>query len=167
VRARIDMQANAFIVIFALSSVFILEKFLGLDFGKVRIGIALSDQSLTFAFGREFIDNDKNTLTKIISIIEAENVTRIVLGYPLNLKGEKTKQTLEVEQFESMLRSIAEPLGIGIIRWDERFTSKIAAESLIESGMKKKKRQNKGNVDIVSAAVLLQSYLDSIKQKMT
>ena len=141
-----------------------MEKFLGLDFGKVRIGIALSDQSKTFAFGREFIANDKNTLTKIKSIIEAENITRIILGYPLNLKGGKTKQTIEVEQFEDKLKLITEPLNINIVRWDERFTSKIAADSLIESGMKKKKRQQKGNIDIVSAALLLQSYLDSIKK---
>lgn len=143
----------------------ILEKFLGLDFGKVRIGLALSDQSLTFAFGREFIPNDKSTLTKIKSIIESENVTRIILGYPLNLKGEKTKQTIEVEQFENQLKTLTEPLKIEITRWDERFTSKMASDSLIESGMKKKKRQQKGNIDIVAAALLLQSYLDSIKNK--
>lgn len=140
-----------------------MEKFLGLDYGKVRIGIAISDQTLTFAFGREFILNDNKTLSRIKSIIESECVTKIILGYPVNLKGEKTRQTGEVEQFENKLKSVTGPLKIDVIRWDERFTSKIAADSLIESGMKKKKRQQKGNIDIVSAALLLQSYLDSIK----
>ncbi len=51
---------------------------------------------------------------------------------------------------------------IEIIRWDERFTSKMAQSSMIESGMKKKKRQDKSNLDIISAALLLQSYLDSL-----
>jgi len=140
-----------------------LNKVLGLDYGKVRIGIALSDESQTFAFGREFIQNDNKTLSKLKSIIESENVTKIILGYPVNLKGDKTRQTVEVEKFEERLKSITLPLRIEIVRWDERFTSKMAEDSLIESGMKKKKRQIKGNVDIVSAALLLQSYLDSIK----
>ena len=140
-----------------------MNKVLGLDYGKVRIGIALSDESQTFAFGREFIQNDNKTLSKLKSIIESENVTKIILGYPVNLKGDKTRQTVEVEKFEERLKSITLPLRIEIVRWDERFTSKMAEDSLIESGMKKKKRQIKGNVDIVSAALLLQSYLDSIK----
>lgn len=142
-----------------------MDKYLGLDYGSVRIGIALSDESKTFAFGKEYIDNDKNAIDRINSIISSENITRIILGYPKNLKGERTKQTLEVENFEEKLRAFIKPGVVKIIRWDERFTSKIAAGSLIESGMKKKKRQQKGNIDIVSAALLLQSYLDSNKSK--
>jgi putative Holliday junction resolvase len=56
-----------------------------------------------------------------------------------------------------------ESIGAEIIEWDERFTSKMAVESMIESGMKKKNRQNKNNIDIISAAIMLQSYLDSSK----
>jgi len=138
-------------------------KILGLDFGKVRIGIALSDETRTFAFGKEYIPNNKDTLKYIKSIVHSEKISDIVLGYPLNLKGEKTAQTLEVESFEEKLKTYMQNYKLNIIRWDERFTSKIAAGSLIESGMKKKKRQIKGNVDIVSAALLLQSYLDSMK----
>jgi|SRR4030095_926658 putative pre-16S rRNA nuclease len=141
-----------------------MDKYLGLDYGHVRIGIALSDETKTFAFGKEFINNDKNLMNRINSLINAENISRIILGYPTNLKGERTKQTLEVESFEEKLRSVINSFNIEIIRWDERFTSKMAASSLIESGMKKKKRQQKGNIDIVSAALLLQSYLDSVKK---
>jgi len=140
-----------------------LDKFLGIDFGAVRIGIAISDYTKTIAFGREFIRNDNSSLTSIRSIAETENISKIILGYPVNLKGEKTKQTLEVEAFEDKLMKIFEGKIIEIIRWDERFTSKIAQESMLESGMRKKKRQQKGNIDIISAALLLQSYLDSKK----
>jgi len=143
-----------------------LDKYIGLDYGSVRIGIALSDETKTFAFGKEFIDNDKNALSRINSLINSENISRIILGYPKNLKGERTKQTLEVETFEEKLRTIINTNDVIIIRWDERFTSKMAADSLIESGMKKKKRQQKGNIDIVSAALLLQSYLDTEKNKI-
>lgn len=138
-----------------------MDKFLGLDYGAVRIGIALSDDTKTIAFGREFITNDNLTLTRIGSIIESENISRIILGYPINLKSKKTKQTIEVETFEEKLRKMFN--GIEIVRWDERFTSKIAQDSMLESGMKKKKRQQKGNIDIISAALLLQSFLDSKK----
>ncbi len=142
-----------------------MNKILGLDFGKVRIGIALSDETRTFAFGKEYISNNKDALKYIKSIVDSENISDIVLGYPLNLKGKKTAQTLEVESFEEKLRTFLHNDKLKIIRWDERFTSKMAAGSLIESGMKKKKRQIKGNIDIVSAALLLQSYLDSNKNK--
>lgn len=141
----------------------VLDKYLGLDYGKVRIGIALSDESKTFAFGKKFISNDKDALSKIASLINSENVSRVILGYPKNLKGEKTQQTLEVESFEGKLSAVINPNAVKIIRWDERFTSKMASSSLIISGMKKKKRQQKENIDIVAAALLLQSYLDSSK----
>jgi putative pre-16S rRNA nuclease len=138
-----------------------LGKFLGIDYGAVRIGIAVSDDTKTIAFGREFISNNKTALNRIKSIVDSENISAIIIGYPVNLKGEKTKQTLEVESFIELLNKTFSP--IEIIKWDERFTSKIAQDSMLESGMKKKKRQQKGNIDIISAALMLQSYLDSKK----
>ena len=140
-----------------------MDKFLGIDYGAVRIGIAICDETKTIAFGREFVNNDNSFPARISSIIETENISKIILGYPVNLKGQKTKQTIEVESFEVNLKKIVEGKSIEIIRWDERFTSKIAQDSMLESGMKKKKRQQKGNIDIISAALLLQSYLDSKK----
>lgn len=142
-------------------------KIMGIDFGSVRIGISMSDELRLIAFGREVIPNDRNTLSRILEIINKDSVEAIVLGYPLNLKGEKTSQTLEVERFESKLRDYLDSgivnKSIAIIRCDERFTSKMAKESMISSGMKKKKRQNKSNLDIISSTLLLQDYLDSLK----
>ena len=143
-----------------------MGKILGIDHGSVRIGIALSDESASIAFGREVIANDKKLIEKLKKIVLDENVTQIIIGYPLSLKGKKTIQTEEVDSFDVLLRSsfIAAPFyNITISLWDERFTSKMAADSLIESGMKKKKRQDKSNLDIVSAALMLQSYLDNLK----
>lgn len=144
-----------------------MAKILGIDYGAVRIGIAVSDESATIAFGREVISNNPKAIERIKKLITDENITSVVLGYPLNLKGEKTPQTLEVESFEEKLKNsfAVSPFDlISIHRWDERFTSKMAADSLLESGMKKKKRQDKSHLDIVSAAILLQSYLDSNKR---
>lgn len=143
-----------------------MPKILGIDHGTVRIGIALSDDTCSIAFGREAIKNDGNALAKIKQLAADEGVNTIVLGYPLNLKGEKTEQTREVEKFEQKLKTVFSTgniTGITFVRYDERFTSKLAADSLLESGMKKKKRQDKSNIDIISAALLLQGYIDSKK----
>lgn len=144
-----------------------MAKIMGIDHGNVRIGIAVSDESSSIAFGREIILNNKDVFAKIKKFVSDESITQIVLGYPLTLKGEKSEQTLSVEKFEADLRiALAEPpfSNITIIRWDERFTSKMASDSMFESGMKKKKRQLKGNIDIISASLMLQSYLDSRKK---
>lgn len=146
-----------------------MSKIMGLDHGSKRIGIAISDSSASVSFGREVIPNDKKTFSALKKLIKDEEVSEIVIGYPLNLKGEKTAQTLEVEKFEEELTKqlTSEPFNeIIISRWDERFTSKMAADSLFESGMKKKKRQDKSNLDIISAALMLQSYLDQSKNKL-
>ena len=145
-----------------------MGRVLGIDHGAVRIGIAISDETNTIAFANEVIANDNKCLANLKKIAEANNVSDIVLGYPLNLKGGKTKQTLDVEAFEEKLKSVfisGTEKDISITRWDERFTSKMAADSMIESGMRKKNRQKKSNLDLISAVFILQSYLDSVKYK--
>jgi putative Holliday junction resolvase len=140
------------------------SRVMGIDYGFVRIGIATSDVSKTIAFGKRFIQNNSSALNRITEMVESDNIELIVLGYPLNLKGGKTDQTLEVEKFEKGLKDHLQKKiqyrSIEIVRWDERFTSRIAADSMIASGMKKKNRRDKANIDIISAALLLQSYLD-------
>jgi putative Holliday junction resolvase len=143
------------------------KKVMGIDYGSVRIGISISDETNTVAFGKDVLTNDAGFIAKITGIVKQNGIRKIILGYPLNLKGNKSPQTLKVEEFEAKLRDyLDKSLGEGsvqIIRWDERFTSKMAKDSMLESGMKKKKRQQKSNLDIISSALLLQSYLDSMK----
>jgi putative Holliday junction resolvase len=143
-----------------------MSKILGIDHGSVRLGIAVSDPSASIAFGREVIANNKKALPGILALIKDEEITKVIVGYPLNLKGEKTQQTLEVDKFIVELKlsfSLASMQDVTVEMWDERFTSKLAADSMLSSGMKKKQRQVKGNIDIISAALMLQSYLDSKK----
>jgi putative Holliday junction resolvase len=141
-----------------------MGRVLAIDYGSVRIGIALSDDTNTIAFGKEVITNDNKSLAKLKNLIVTNNVSEVILGYPLSLKNEKTQQTLHVESFEEKLIALFTNGSITIKRWDERFTSKMAADSMIESGMSRKNRQKKSNLDIISAALLLQSYLDSVKR---
>lgn len=98
-------------------------------------------------------------------MIREENVSRIIIGYPLNLKSEKTIQTIKTEEFKNALDNILKKnsLTAEIVFFDERLTSRIASESAIKSGLKKKKRQDKGLIDILSAQIILQDYLDREK----
>lgn len=137
-------------------------KYLAIDYGEKRIGIAISDESKKYSFSREHLNNDNNTFIKLIEIIKEENISKIIIGYPLNFKSEKTIQTIKTEEFKSNLAVYLgkNSLNTELIYFDERFTSRIAAESILNSGLNKKKRQQKGRVDSISAQIILQDYID-------
>lgn len=137
-------------------------KFLGIDYGEVRIGIAISDVSKKFSFIRDHLLNDKTLLPKIFDLCKSENISRIIIGYPLNFKSEKTIQTLNVENFKTELETYLRNKipGIETVFFDERLTSKLAEAAIRGSGMKKSKRREKGMVDSYAARILLQDYLD-------
>lgn len=143
---------------------------MGLDFGTVRIGIALSDETKTIAFGKETILNDSNTLRFISDTVKLNDVSDIVIGYPLTMRGDKSESTIQVEKFEEQLKTYFESLNqnnITLHRIDERLTSKMAADSMLQSGMKKKKRQDKSNLDVISATLLLQNFLDTNRTRLS
>lgn len=137
-------------------------RYLGIDYGSVRIGLALSDPLKIIANGFTTIQNDDRCLEKILSIIKEQNVDKIIVGKPLNLKGEMGTKAEEVLQFVKKLQEIT---SIEIHQIDERFTSVMAQASILAMGTPKKKRQqNKGKVDEVASAILLQGYLDTVKR---
>ena len=142
-------------------------KYLSLDYGLRRVGIAVSDEDKKYSFSRDFLFNDKNLFIKLLSLIEQEKISRIILGYPLNLKSEKTSQTIEVEKFKQKLESILQKnsLAIFVDLFDERLTSNMAKQSIISSGLKRKKRQDKGLVDSTAAQIILQDYMDSLAHR--
>jgi len=106
-------------------------------------------------------------LDNIFKTIETENADTIVIGYPLNLKSEKTLQTLEVDKFISDLQSffLSKNSEIKIELFDERFTSKLASDFITNSARKKNKRQDKSLIDSISAQIILQDYLDKNSKK--
>lgn len=138
------------------------SKYLGIDYGEKRIGIAVSDENKKYSFSREHLLNDNKFFDRLISIIKEENIIKIIIGYPMNFKSEKTIQTLKTEEFKNNLEKLLNKnsLNTELIYFDERFTSKLAAESIFNSGMNKKKRQEKGRVDSISAQIILQDYID-------
>jgi len=101
-------------------------------------------------------------LEKIYKLLKEEDAGKIVVGYPLNLKSEKTLQTLEVDKFIAGLQSffLSKNEDIAVEIFDERFTSKMASGYIAGSSMKKSKRQDKSMIDSISAQIILQDYLD-------
>lgn len=140
------------------------KRILGIDYGSKRIGISISDPLHIIATSLETIPNNARTLEALAEIVQREHVGCIVVGMPLNLKGEKAQKAQEVVGFIAQLKK---RIDIEILTWDERFTSSIAQDSLLRMGTKKKERRtNKGRVDSMAAAIMLQNFLDSRKRSL-
>lgn len=136
------------------------SRVLALDFGMKRIGIALSDSLKLFAYPHTTLPNDDKFYESLKSIINEKMISEIVLGIPTEIKASKTSVVKDVEKFKTELEK---KFSLKVILWDESYTSSIAQQKILESVNKKQKRQNKGLLDMYSAAVILQEYLDSIK----
>lgn len=136
-------------------------KILAIDFGKKRIGLAVSDALCISAHGRTTIirqSNDKD-INRIREIVNADQVSRIVMGLPLNMDGTRGPMVEAVEAFAELVRKA---IDIDIVFWDERLTSSMADKSLIEASYRREQR--KVETDRVAAILILQSYLDYLEQ---
>lgn len=133
-----------------------MGKILAIDFGLKRTGIAITDASNIIASPLTTVDSI-HLMTFLIDTVEKENVTIIVMGDPKRLNNEATHITENVYLLKEALEKQFPTVKIELM--DERFTSKMALQSMIDGGMKKKQRQEKGMIDQISAAIILQSYL--------
>lgn len=137
-----------------------VRRILGIDFGKRRIGVAISDPTGTIATGMKTIENDPCAYGEIARIVTENDVSMIVVGYPLTLKGEASKKAAEVRDFLSTLK---EHVNVPIRLQDERFTSKEALSMMIDMNTTRKQRREKGKIDEIAAAIILQSFLNRRK----
>lgn len=135
-----------------------MSKIIAIDFGLKRTGLAISDDSGTFAFGLETIPSEELD-KRITDLIKKESVDTIVIGLPKNLDATETDITANVHELAKFLEN--KHPHISVVLYDERFTSSIASQAIHLSGGKKKHKQQKGLIDKVSATVILQSYLSS------
>lgn len=139
-----------------------MKRILGIDYGNKRIGIAVSDPMQIIASSIKFIPNNKHKYENIVRLMNDIDVELIIVGLPLNLKGERASKVKEVEEFVNNLKELT---NLKIIEWDERYSTKIAKDTMIQMGLRKKQRMDKSKIDSMAAAIILQSYLDSIKHK--
>lgn len=135
-----------------------MGKAIAIDFGLKRSGIAITDDLQLFAFPHETIDS-KSLMAYLELVVPKESVDTIVLGEPKRMDNSDTHITENVRLLHEALLAKFPELAVVLI--DERFTSKMAVQAMIAGGMKKKDRQVKGNIDKVSAAIVLQSYLSA------
>lgn len=130
---------------------------MALDFGKVRTGIAVTDELQLIASGLTTVLTDE-LLDFLKSYLEEEKVDAFVVGLPKQMDNTPSESE---ELIQGFLKKLVKQFpAIPIERQDERFTSKMAVQSMVASGMKKKKRQDKALVDEVSATLILQAYLN-------
>ena len=136
-----------------------MAKAIGIDYGTKRVGIAISDSSKIIASALCTITN-KEIFIFLIDLFKKEEIDTFVVGESKNLNGEETDSTKDIHKFIEKLHTLFPKIEIHTI--DERFTSKMAFQSMIDGGLKKKVRQNKALIDEISATIILQSYLDSL-----
>lgn len=138
------------------------SRILALDYGRARIGLALSDPMKILAKTHKILSVDAkkaiNVFLEELKLLQEQNVEieKIVVGVPLKMSGEKSAMTEEVEAF---IESLKEKTPIPIVAWDERLSSVQAEKALREAGLSRKKRTN--HLDSLSAVLILQSFLET------
>jgi len=136
-----------------------MGRLLAIDYGKIRSGIAISDELQIIASGLTTV-NTKDLIIFLKEYVSTESVELFLIGEPKQMNNEVSESEELIIQFIKKLQK-AIP-NIPFKRVDERFTSKMAFQTMIDSGLSKKKRQNKALVDEISATLILQSYLYSL-----
>lgn len=136
-----------------------MGRIIAIDFGLKRTGLAITDAANIIATPLETVDS-VDLMKRLKELVSEFNVETIVLGEPKNLDNSPTHVTANVHLLKEALQN--EFNEILIVLHDERFTSKMALDSMIKGGATKKQRREKGNLDKVSAAIILQSYMESI-----
>ena len=135
-----------------------MGRILAVDYGKKRTGLAVTDELQIIAGGLTTVDT-VGLIDYILAYIKKENVERIVVGLPKKMNNEYSENMVRIEPFVNRMRKLLPDMPIEY--YDERFTSQLEQQAILEAGLKKKARQNKALVDEISATIILQSYLDS------
>lgn len=133
-----------------------MARILALDFGKKRTGIAVTDELQIIASGLTTVETE-HVISFLKDYISKENVELFIIGKPKQMNNSDSESEALIIPFINKLQK--EIPSIPIKRVDERFTSKMAFQTMIDGGLKKKQRRDKGLIDEISATIILQSYL--------
>lgn len=133
-----------------------MPRILAIDYGQKRTGIAVTDELQIIASGLTTIPSE-TALDFLKDYFSKENVAKVIVGEPRQMNNEASQSAPFIEAFVAKFKT-AFPQ-VPVIRVDERFTSKLAFQTMIDSGLKKKQRQNKSLIDEIAATIMLQDYL--------
>ena len=134
-----------------------MPRILAIDYGQKRTGIAVTDELQIIASGLTTIPSE-TTIAFLKDYFSKEKVMKVLIGEPKQMNGLPSESTEIIEKF--IVQFHTEFPTMKMERVDERFTSKMAFQTMIDSGLKKKQRQNKGLIDEIAATILLQDYLN-------
>lgn len=140
-----------------------MARILAVDYGKKRTGLAVTDMLQIIANGLTTVPTH-TLMDFILDYVGREPVERIVVGLPKQMNNEPSENMIRIEPFVNRLRKVLPNIPVEYV--DERFTSVLAHQAMLDGGLKKKDRQRKELVDEISATIILQSYMDSRKFKL-
>lgn len=136
-----------------------MGRLLAIDYGVKRTGIAVTDELQIIASGLTTVET-KDLIVFLKDYISNEQVDKFIVGLPKQMDNTASESEVHIQKFlEKLAVEIPE---ITVERFDERFTSKMAFQTMIDSGLSKKQRRNKALVDEISATLILQSYMSSV-----
>lgn len=133
-----------------------MPRILSIDYGLKRTGIAVTDEMQIIASGLTTIPSE-NLITFLKEYFSKEKVEKVIIGEPKQMDGTPSESAQIIEKFIKVFQK--EFPGIALDRVDERFTSKMAFQTMIDSGLKKNQRKNKALIDEIAATIMLQDYL--------
>ncbi|MBN1298440.1 MAG: Holliday junction resolvase RuvX [Actinobacteria bacterium] len=144
-------------------------RLLGLDIGQKRIGVAITDENATISYPLCVLENTRDIKEKISSLIDKHRIIKIIVGMPINLKGQEGHQAEKIKEFVNLNLS---GIKVPVVYLDERFTSSISENILKEEAFQKKRHASKfknkrasGEIDKLSASIILSDYIESEKKK--
>lgn len=140
-----------------------MGRIIAIDYGRKRTGIAVTDTLQMIANGLTTVPSG-DLATYLTSYVSREPVDLFVVGQPRQMNNEPSENMPYVEAFVKHLKRILPDIPVEY--YDERFTSVMAHQAMLDGGLKKKKRQDKGLVDEISAVIILQAYLESKKYQL-
>ena len=140
-----------------------MSRILAIDYGKKRTGVAVTDILQIIANGLTTVATPE-LMGFILKYVETEPVERIIIGYPKQMNNEDSENMKRITPFVNQLKKKLPRIPVELV--DERFTSVLAHQAMLDGGLKKKARQNKALVDEISATIILQSYLESKKYQI-
>jgi putative Holliday junction resolvase len=137
-----------------------MGRILAIDYGQKRVGLAVTDPMQLIANSLDTVATH-DILTYISAYVSREQVDKFVVGLPKQMNGTNSESMQYIEPFVKKMREMFP--AIELIYVDERFTSVLAHKTMLDGGLKKKDRQNKGLVDRISATIILQTYMESVR----
>ena len=138
-------------------------RILAIDYGKKRTGIAVTDTLQIIAGGLDTVET-RDLEPWLTGYMQKEEVETIVVGYPRQMDGDDSENMKRITPFVNRLKKLFP--GVNVELYDERFTSVLAHKTMLDSGIGRKARQDKGLVDKISATIILQDYLEYKKQRI-